>query len=64
MAILSLDPPMDHNATRSRDACWTPVSVVLPCYNEQAAVAAGVEAIREVLTTHGVTDESILGDDG
>jgi glycosyltransferase involved in cell wall biosynthesis len=64
MVVLELDPAMDRDTASAHDACWTPVSVVLPCYNEQAAVAAGVEAIREVLTTHGITHEIIVVDDG
>ena len=41
-----------------------PISVVLPTYNEEAAVGAQVEAIRHVLSTHGMINEIIVVDDG
>lgn len=40
------------------------ISVVLPAYNEEAAVGAQVEAIRGVLSTHGMINEIIVVDDG
>jgi glycosyltransferase involved in cell wall biosynthesis len=40
------------------------ISVVLPAYNEEAAVGAQVEAIRRVLSTHGMINEIIVVDDG
>lgn len=42
----------------------TPVSVILPAYNEQTAVGAQIEAIRRVLCAHGMTHEIIVVDDG
>ena len=42
----------------------TPVSVVIPAYNEESAVGAEVEAIRRVLCSHGITHEIIVVDDG
>ncbi|HEX5418014.1 MAG TPA: glycosyltransferase family 2 protein, partial [Chloroflexota bacterium] len=41
-----------------------PVSVVIPAYNEEGAVRAQVESIREVLTAHDLTHEIIVVDDG
>jgi glycosyltransferase involved in cell wall biosynthesis len=40
------------------------ISVVLPAYNEEAAVGPQVEAIRHVLSTHGMVHEIIVVDDG
>ena len=40
------------------------VSVVVPAYNEEAAAGPQVEAIRRVLSAHGVTNEIIVVDDG
>ncbi len=40
------------------------ISVVLPAYNEEAAVGAQVEAIRRVLSTHRMINEIIVVDDG
>lgn len=42
----------------------TPVSVILPAYNEQTAVGSQIEAIRRVLCAHGMTHEIIVVDDG
>jgi glycosyltransferase involved in cell wall biosynthesis len=47
-----------------RECVNTPVSVILPAYNEQAAVGSQIEAIRRVLCTHGVAHEIIVVDDG
>ena len=41
-----------------------PVSVVLPAYNEEAAVGPQVEAVRRVLSAHGIINEIIVVDDG
>jgi glycosyltransferase involved in cell wall biosynthesis len=41
-----------------------PVSVVLPAYNEEAAVASQVETIRRILSAEGITHEIIVVDDG
>jgi glycosyltransferase involved in cell wall biosynthesis len=40
------------------------ISVILPAYNEQAAVAAQVAAIRRVLCAYDLTHEIIVVDDG
>jgi len=42
----------------------TPVSIILPAYNEQPAVGQQVEAIRRVLCSYGMTYEIIVVDDG
>ncbi len=42
----------------------TPVSVILPAYNEEAAVSAQVESVRRVLSSHGVRHEILVIDDG
>jgi glycosyltransferase involved in cell wall biosynthesis len=41
-----------------------PVSVVLPSFNEEAAVAQEIEKIRRVLTLSGIGHEIIVVDDG
>ncbi len=41
-----------------------PVSVILPCFNEEAAVASGVNTIRSVLAEQGIQHEIIVVDDG
>ncbi len=40
------------------------VSVVIPAYNEEAAVGAEVKNIRRVLQQHGIAHEIIIVDDG
>jgi glycosyltransferase involved in cell wall biosynthesis len=42
----------------------TPVSVVLPAYNEENAIGAQIEAIRSVLTSHEILHEVVVVDDG
>src|SRR5262249_26632048 len=42
----------------------TSVSVILPAYNEEAAVAPQIEAIRHVLCSRGMTHEILVVDDG
>ncbi len=46
------------------DGSVGPVSVVLPAYNEEAAVANEVCAIRERLAAHDISHEIIVVDDG
>ncbi len=41
-----------------------PVSVIIPAYNEQDAVANQIEAVRRVLSSQGFTFEIIVVDDG
>jgi glycosyltransferase involved in cell wall biosynthesis len=41
-----------------------PVSVVLPCFDEEGAVRAQVESVRRLLTQHGIEHEIIVVDDG
>lgn len=40
------------------------VSVVIPAYNEEGAVAATVEAVRSELTSAGISHEIIVVNDG
>jgi glycosyltransferase involved in cell wall biosynthesis len=40
------------------------ISVILPAYNEQVAVASQVEAIRQTLCAHDIVHEIIVVDDG
>ena len=40
------------------------ISVILPAYNEEAAVGPQVEAIRRVLSSHGMINEILVVDDG
>lgn len=42
----------------------TPVSIILPAYNEEAAVAAQVRRIQHVMEKHGWPYELIVVDDG
>ena len=42
----------------------TPVSVILPAYNEQAAIGSQIEAIQRVLCARGIVHEIIVVDDG
>ena len=41
-----------------------PVSVVLPVFNEERAVAAEIEKIQRVLDSRGIVYEIIVVDDG
>src|SRR5262249_60975310 len=40
------------------------VSVILPSFNEEAAVGTQVQAVRTVLARHRITHEIIVVDDG
>lgn len=40
------------------------VSVIIPAYNEQAAVGAEVASVRQALLRHGIAHEIIVVDDG
>ncbi len=42
----------------------TPISVILPAYNEEGAVGSQVKAIRDVLQIHGIPHEILVVDDG
>src|SRR5215217_3714540 len=58
-------PTEDHGLTDSQPAfACPPVSVIPPSYNEDAAVAGQVEAIRRVLHAHRIKHEIIVVDDG
>ncbi len=41
-----------------------PVSVVIPAYNEQNAIGEQVKSVRQVLSSHEITFEIIVVDDG
>ena len=41
-----------------------PISVVIPAFNEEAGVAAQVEAVRRVLQSHRIEHEILVVDDG
>jgi len=43
---------------------FTPISVVIPAYNEEAAVGAQVESVRRVLISQGIIHEIVIVDDG
>jgi glycosyltransferase involved in cell wall biosynthesis len=45
-------------------AALTPVSIVIPAYNEETAVAAEINAIHKVLAGRGLCYEIIVVDDG
>ena len=47
-----------------REPVRTPISVILPAYNEETAVGPQIEAIRRVLGSHGMTHEIVVVDDG
>jgi glycosyltransferase involved in cell wall biosynthesis len=40
------------------------ISIIIPAYNEESAVAAQVTSIRKVMFSHGLTHEIIVVDDG
>jgi glycosyltransferase involved in cell wall biosynthesis len=41
-----------------------PISVIVPAYNEEAAITAQIEVIRKVLQSHQITHEILVVDDG
>ena len=47
-----------------REHKQTPISVVVPAYNEENSVGSQVEALRRVLLSHEMTHEIIVIDDG
>jgi glycosyltransferase involved in cell wall biosynthesis len=61
----SAEEPAGSGASLGADPGYeTPVSVILPAYNEEAAVALQIEDIRRVLCSHSIAHEIIVVDDG
>jgi hypothetical protein len=54
----------DPETTGNGNLAQTPVSIVLPAYNEEDAVASQIKSIREVMQSHGLSHEVIVVDDG
>jgi glycosyltransferase involved in cell wall biosynthesis len=48
----------------SPESVPTPISIILPAYNEEAAVALQVRSIEKVMQSHGLKHEIIVVDDG
>jgi glycosyltransferase involved in cell wall biosynthesis len=46
------------------DPAQTPISVIIPAYNEEAAIKSQIEAIKRVLLSHDIPHEIIVIDDG
>jgi glycosyltransferase involved in cell wall biosynthesis len=42
----------------------TPVTIIIPAFNEAAAIGTQIQLVRNVLTEHGMTHEIIVVDDG
>lgn len=42
----------------------TPVSVIIPCFNEERGIASVIQEIRSVLTAAGLRHEILVVDDG
>lgn len=60
---VALEPINEGRVTpMTRDG--TPVSVILPCYEEEMAVRTQIESIRRELYSHGITHEILVVDDG
>ena len=62
-------PPFDERDSKTPSPAWaggmmSPVSVIIPAYNEEAGVGPQVEAIRRILLVHRITHEIIVVDDG
>jgi glycosyltransferase involved in cell wall biosynthesis len=49
---------------RIQDRVQTPVSVIVPAFNEEFSVASQVKSIRKALDSHGMTHEILVIDDG
>ena len=43
---------------------YPPISIIIPAYNEEKAIASQIEAVKNVLNTHKITHELIVVDDG
>ena len=54
------DPPAKQSPEQIRAA----ISVIIPAYNEEAAVASQIASIQAVLRSHGLRHEIIVVDDG
>ena len=48
----------------SEHSLYPPVSVIIPAYNEEKAIASQIEAVRNILIKHKITHELIVVDDG
>jgi len=49
---------------KMQEAVKTPISVIIPAYNEEDAVGSQVESIKQVLLFHGIKHEIIVVNDG
>ena len=47
-----------------RSEAGGPVSIVIPAYNEEGAIASQVEGVRQVLVARGIPHEIVVVDDG
>lgn len=62
---LTLDETVsDAPGKQSPEPIQAAISIVIPAYNEEAAVASQITSIREVLRSHGIKHEIIVVDDG
>ena len=57
---IAVDAPGKQSPEPSQEA----ISVIIPAYNEEAAVGAQIASIREVLRSHGIEHEIVVVDDG
>jgi len=48
----------------SEHTSYPPISIIIPAYNEEKAIASQIEAVKNVLNTHTITYELIVVDDG
>jgi hypothetical protein len=51
-------------AKHNPEPIQTAISIIIPAYNEQAAIASQIMSVREVMRSNGITHEIIIVDDG
>ena len=48
----------------SEQPTYPPISIIIPAYNKERAIATQIEAVKNVLNTNNITHELIVVDDG
>ena len=54
----------EQESSISEHSSYPPISVIIPAYNEEKAIASQIKAVKDVLNEHKIAHELIVVDDG